>query len=334
MKIQGTRIKKGNFDYNSLDFSLSNVSNGSENKLQYKTVGQLISRARLEKKPLVVVEGKDDIPVYEQFAKKVNKKVRIRAIETFQNYSEGCTQVRQFIEDAQVEINKSEENEKYIMGIVDRDASFYRNEINEMKGLLVLKAYSFESHFVTRNNLEYAVENYLSSNFGINEFIINYIFGKYEALINLFYYYSLEALKNACFKEYKGIIGYSKSYGQIISETDLPNKIMDKKEDLDKFALDIKVPSENPTSIIKGKWLLDLFINKTHENLLALSKFCSTNSVIDGQERCSFCQNGIPNKCSWKSKKGFNQTIYRGFIFQFFNESELDYIYERFRELG
>ncbi|MBS4206306.1 DUF4435 domain-containing protein [Lederbergia citrea] len=334
MKSDGGRIKKGNFDYNSLDFSTSNVSNGSENKLQYNTFGQLISRARLEKKPLVVVEGKDDVPIYEQFAKKVNKKVRICAIETFSNYSEGCTHVKRFIEDAQVEINKSEENEKFIMGIVDRDASYYRDEINEMKCLLVLKAYSFESHFVTRKNLEYAVENYLSSNFGINEFIIDYIFKEYESSINLFYYYSLEALKNACSKHYKGIIGYSKSYGQIIRETDLPNKIMAKKEELDQYALAMRVPSDNPISIIKGKWLLDLFIDKTHESLLALSEFCSTDSVIDGQERCSFCQSGNANKCSWKPKKGFIPTIYRGFILQFFNEIEVDYIYERFKSLG
>lgn len=331
MKFEGAKIQQGNFDYSSLDFSVSEESDG---KLQYNTFGQLIARARLEKKPLVVVEGKDDIPIYEQFAKKVNKKVRIRAIETFPDYSEGCIHVRKFIEDAQIEINKSEENEKFILGIIDRDASFYRKEINEMKCLFVLKAYSFESHFVTKKNLEYALEHYLSSNFGINDSVINYILEKYESSINLFYYYSLEALKNACLDSYIGIVGYSKSYGQIIREERLPGEIMAKKKELDQFAETMNVPSDDPISIIKGKWLLDLFIDKTHENLLSLSKFCSTNNLVDGQEQCSFCQGGILNKCSWKPKKGFIQSIYRGFIFQFYDEFEVNYIYDELKKLG
>ena len=304
------------------------------NKLQYSTFGQLISRARMEKKPLIVVEGKEDIHIYEQFAKKVNKNVRVRAVETFPEYSEGCKQVKKFIEDAQDEISKNEENKKFILGIVDRDATYFRNELPELECLFVLRAYSFESHFVTRNNLEYALENYLNSNFGITNKIIDYIMNEFYKSLSIFYYFSLEALKNACVKDYSGVVRFKMSHGHLKNVDDLTEDIMAKKDELDQFASGLNIRFSDAQIIIKGKWLLDHFIENTLKSISKLSDNCISNSLIDGQERCTFCQNEITDKCSWKPKRGYNINTYRGFIFQYHEVSEVEYIYEKFRRLG
>ena len=325
------KFKKGSINYNLIDFT---PSEKNASRMEFKTIGQIIARARLEKRPLVVVEGKDDVPIYEQIAKKVNKSVFVRAIETIPNYSPGCFHVKKFIKDAQSEINKASENEKYIIGIIDRDASFFRNEIEEMKGLFVLKAYSHESHFVTKPNLEYALHNLLSSNFGINDNIIDFIFANYDNSVTEYYYYSLEALKNACDETYEAEIGYAHTYGHINNLNDLREKIDNKKNELDNFALEIGVFIQNPISIIKGKWLLDLFIDKTYESILELSNFCSSNNLIKGQQRCSYCQSNKPDMCSWKPKKHHTDIMYRGYILQFFNEEEVGYIFDKFRALA
>lgn len=331
MSLNKRNVKKGTLDYNKMNFTREKEEMGT---IQYNSFGQLISRARLEKKPLVVVEGKDDVPIYEQFAKKINKKIVVRAIETFPDYSEGCVHVKRFIEDAQPVINNSEENEKYILGIIDRDASYYRKEISELKCLFVLKDYSYESHFVTRENVRFALENYLSSNYGINEKVIEFILEDYNKALNDFYYYSLEALKNACCKNYNADVGFGQSYGQIIRDENLPNKIKAKKVELDRFAELMKVPSDNKTSIIKGKWLLDLFVEKTHSSISKLSEMCMSDDLINGQEQCFFCESGNTDKCSWKPKKGYPKNMYRSFILQFFNDKEVNYIYEKLESLG
>ncbi|UXJ70792.1 hypothetical protein [Lysinibacillus fusiformis] len=325
------KIKKVSIDYTQINLS---VNETGEEAIQYNTISRLISRARLEDKPLIIVEGKDDINIYEHFVQMANVKATIRAIETIPGYSEGCTHVTRFIEEAQTEIKKTKENERFLLGIIDRDASYFRNEIKKRtKCLFVLKAYSFESHFVSEKHLEYSVKNFISSTASINNEIINYIYKGFLDKIEIYYYLSLEALRNACAKNYKGLLGYKVNYGYIDKNPDIITKVLLKKEKLDNYSKLRKIPHLDIT-IIKGKWLLDLFIETIYERIKSLSYHCSHNTLLNGQERCFFCESGIMNKCSWSPKKHHDKIILKNLVLQHFDENETSYIVDRIKMLG
>lgn len=324
-------IRNISMDYTNINLS---VSEPEIEQLQFSSIASLISRARLEEKPLIIVEGKDDLYIYESFIQKANIKASIRAIETIPGYGEGCTQVKKFIEDAQDEIKKTKENELFLLGIIDRDASYFRKEIKKRtKCLFVLKAYSFESHFVSKNHINYALNRFLTSTSDINNEIVDYIYRGFEDNIEMLYYLSLEALKNACNRKYSGLIGFGVNYGYISNNQQIVSEVLLKKEKLDKYSELRKIPYLDLT-IIKGKWLLDMFIEKMLERIKFLSKHCIHDDLINGQVRCSFCANGIPDKCSWTPKKSHDKVILKNLVLQYFDDYETFYIIERLKKMG
>lgn len=323
-----SRIK----DYSEID--LKTKKSNSET-IQFNSFGQIISRARFEKKPLIVVEGYDDVPIYEVFLKKADLDMSVRAIETFSGYGEGCENVKKFIRNAQKEINKSPENEKFILGIVDRDASVYRGEdLSTLKCIFMLDVYSFESHFVTNNHAKYVLENLLNGKFIINNDIVVYVMENFKSILETFYYLSLEALKNACLKEYEGEIGYSYTFGQIKNIQEKVNKVVGKKEELIHFALEKGLSLEYFKLVIKGKWLLEAFVENIHSKVCELIEACISDKVINGQQRCQFCASGIYEKCSWKIRKYYNKNTINNLILQYICETETGYITNRLRLLG
>ncbi|MGM2723215.1 hypothetical protein ACS2Q2_13680 [Bacillus cereus group sp. Bce009] len=303
--------------------------------IQYRGFDQLIARARMQNKPLLVVEGTDDITVYEAFSKKAGISTLVRAVETFDGYSEGCVHVRNLISDAQSEINKSPENEKFILGIIDRDASYYRDEHNEtLKCLFMLNAYSYESHFVTKEHAEYVIQNMVNSAFGINDKIVDFIISDLEGIYGELYYISLEALKHACIRDYQGLLGYSSTYGYIKNKQDIINEILNKKDELDVFANEKNISIADYKTIIKGKWLLDAFVESIYDKITKLAVFCKNDDLVDGQIRCYFCENGIHEKCSWKVRKYYTKNSIYNLVIQYLNPLETQYITERFKQLS
>ncbi len=325
------KIKKKVIDYSLLDLTPS--PKGLE-RIQYQTIGQLIAKARIERKPLIVVEGKDDVSVYEQLAKKAQVKANVRAIETIPGYAEGCFHVKSFIENSQVEIKKSPINQKFLLGVIDRDAIYFRKEIKKRtKCLFILNSYSFESHYVTKSHISYALEQFLLSSFGINDKVINYIYKHFENKIEDLFYLSVESLKNACRKNYNGILGYSASYGQIKTNPQLIEQVLSKKDTLDSYAK-MRNITHKDISIIKGKWLIDAFVDITFEKIKELSDNCINDKTIYGQERCVFCSNNIQNKCYWHPKKNHTDIMLRNLYLQYINDNEVYYIVDRFKKLG
>ena len=326
------RLKYSQLDYTEIDFT-PEQNNGVE-RIQFNTISQLIAKARLEKKPLILVEGKDDISIYETFVDLSGLKANIRAIETISGYGEGCPEVKRFIENAQPEIRKTRKNEKYLLGIIDRDTSYFRKEIKKRtKCLFVLNSYSFESHFVSKLHVEYAVRQFLVSSSQLNEETIDYIYSGFESKLETLFYLSLEALRHACNRSYKGLIGFSTTYGQIKNNSQLVREVLSKKEKLDYYAQLRKIP-HNDLTIIKGKWLLEALIETTLEKIKTLSINCIEDTPIEGQERCPFCINDIVNKCSWSPKKHYDGKILKTLVLQYYDSQETSYIIDRLQKLG
>lgn len=317
------------------NYSEITESNAQTNNVDYLSIRQFITRARFQNMPLVVVEGKDDVAIYEQLSLKARKRLFIRPIETIEGYGEGCEHVKNFITDAQPVLEESEENERYLLGIIDRDASFYRgNDYSNFRALLVLNAYSIESHFTTRNHMYFLLEHSVHSIQQVNEAVLDLISEGLNDVYEKLYYFSLEALKNACDSEYTNVIGYGVSFGQIKNQIEtLWPTINDKKAILDQFAAEKAISVQDIKFVAKGKWLLEAFIDEVFGKISILHEFCSSDEQSHFP-RCIYCENGIYDKCSWKLKKHVTKNYASLMVYQLLDEEETSYIVDRFALLA
>lgn len=318
-------------------FNYGEISETNEqtNNVDYLSIRQFITRARFQNMPLVVVEGKDDVAIYEQLSLIAKKRLFIRPIETIEGYGEGCEHVKTFIADAQSVLEESIENERYLLGIIDRDASFYRgNNYSDLKALLVLNAYSIESHFTTRNHVYFLLEHSVHSIQRVNEVVLDLISEGLNDVYEKLYYFSLEALKNACDSEYVNVIGYGNSFGQIKNQIEaLWPAINDKRAILDQFAIEKAISIQDIKLVAKGKWFLEAFIDEIFGKISRLHEYCSSDEYSDFP-RCIYCENGIYEKCSWKLKKNVTKNYASLMVYQFLDEEETSYIVDRFALLA
>jgi len=298
-------------------------------------IDEVLVGAIMTKVPIVLVEGYDDIQFYEKLCIDSKKQVDVFAIETFENYGEGCNSVIKAVEDLQDQINKNSQILNYFLGIVDRDARFYRNELpNNLKGLFILKYYSFESHLVTDVNIQKILPLVTSINVSaIDVSILSFLKTNYTQVVSQLYYICLEALKNACVTNYDAVLGYSEKEGKIAdrnSRNYLYSKVLEKKSDLDSFA-EIKGINKNDLLLIaKGKWLIHAYANCVLENLKGLKDFCFRSST----RKCQYCRTGQKEKCLWKLKENYNFSQIANLLTNFYDEKEVAYIKERLNKLG
>ncbi len=176
---------------------------------------ELLGVAILTNTPFVLVEGKDDPQIYERIAKKANKQIDIYPINTIEEYASGCDNVIDALNILQPKFDEREDNENKILGIIDRDVRPYRNlepdeiDYRILKGLFVLKYYSIETYFATKNNLKKVIKKltYATQDILTDEIIMKVEEG-FNYIHNELYLISLEALKNACITDYSSIVSY------------------------------------------------------------------------------------------------------------------------------
>ncbi|MFC4402387.1 hypothetical protein [Gracilibacillus xinjiangensis] len=294
-----------------------------------------ITEAIMADTPVIIVEGHDDIQFYERLIIDMEKDAVVEAVENIEGYNEGSDGVINCIKDLQQKFDERDENKKYILGIIDRDARFYRNEIPDYLGLLILKFYSFESHFITQRNLIELIPNLTYvSNRHVDVKTINYIEDElYKRDFVDLYYFSLEALKNSCEREYTGIVSYSDEAGSIFSEGYKPilsEKIYAKKNELDEFAISKGITYGDLKYIAKGKWILHVFSKYLTSKIKQLKDACENNDI----NKCNFCLTGVNHKCLWKVKGNFQHGHVSNIITNYIDETEIKYIKDRFKLLA
>lgn len=293
---------------------------------------ELLTAAIMLDKPIILVEGSDDIKLYENLLNNINKECDVYAIENVDSYSEGCDEVIRAIKDIQNKINENPHNERYILGIIDADVRPFRNEIPKIKGLFVLKYYSFESHFITRSNLKKLIsEITCNGNKSISEELLDYCESDLEKRFKELYYYSLEALKNSVTNNYNSIVVYSDNAGMLYSNYHL-SKIKAKKRTHDYFANkhSLKYNLISLKSIAKGKWLLFYYSSSILSKLKNLKDACKNKLIAP----CQFCKKGNYNKCLRKLNGTYDVKQVQNKLLNIYDRDELKYIYDRFNLLG
>ena len=272
-----------------------------KNAWNYKNI---ISKAKMEHKSILVVEGIDDVKKFNIIKQSIDKKIEIKSIGSFENYykKKGAKYVMDFIEKL-IEFhqkNNSSDYIGYILGIVDRDSICYeRKETKENNLLYVLDYYSLESFYVNKEVIEKTLSNLITNPDLIDENIVSSIYNEVisRSIENL-YYISLEALKKSCDSSYSAIVGYKPDkIINFLNHDSLPSK----ENDLDIFARNKGLAKDIDTAlkIIKGKWFISSFCDIYLEKIKELEELCK-NGEIRQCDNCSIDE--IYEPCLYKPR--------------------------------
>ncbi|MBK5516705.1 DUF4435 domain-containing protein [Pseudomonas sp. TH10] len=123
---------------------------------------ELLNLAIMTKIPILIVEGIDDVPIYERISISINVECDIYASETLHGGREGCNGVIDNIRDIRL-VSSDIPVEKHILGIIDKDARYYRKEMPEDPAIFPLNYYSIESHYINSCSIRYLIPRFTNA---------------------------------------------------------------------------------------------------------------------------------------------------------------------------
>lgn len=290
------------------------------------TADELLNLSIMTKSAILILEGSDDVPIYERLAESINLDCEIYASQNILSGREGCGGVIENIRSIR-EVSGSIGVEKYVLGVIDRDARYYRNEIPSDPAIFVLNYYSIESHFVDACSIKYLIPRVTrATNRLIREDDCVNVYERIKSKLMFLYLLSLEALKNAC------IVGYNSGYGykapiKSILNMQLHLTDAEKESNLRDFGFEhgLHEDWDSLLKICKGKWVHELYSDYLHEEIKNLPTKCSAGEV----SKCQFCLNGDSNKCLYKNTAFISSDILRQQSFLNTEVYQLQYIKDR-----
>lgn len=312
------------------------------NLMEYN-IKQLLAKAIMQKKALIIVEGEDDRPFYLRITEYVGKKADVKASEVVRKpdgsyYGAGCTGVIDIVENLQPEIHKNPLCKKYFLGIIDSDYRRYKPDknIEEIECLFVLKYYSYESHFITDNTIKQLITH--TTRVAMQDVTDEIIAKTKERLpkaMNDIYYAGLAYLRavdgdpdnNTVKRIYNAEELYQKE-----GNTTKIDKILKQKEELEQFANKMNISQKDILFVVKGKYLLYAFVQSVYGQIGILSSMCRSGQI----EQCDYCKNGKTGHCIWKVKNQLRRSEYNNIAvdLSWKTELEIEYIKDRLSRLG
>lgn len=232
--------------------------------------------ARMNKEPFIIVEGKDDRQIYSRIAREIQKSAKIHRVEDFEDFGSGCENVIQSLEFLQQKLINDPTNQHYVLGIIDRDSRPYKGDLafQQLINLFVLRYYSIESYFATKNNLKRIIEKITHATFeDIDEEIIVFVSNHVQEVHESLYYIALDALKQECIgaDNYQAAI----SYGIELNLDKLHHvttKISPLKNDLDVFASEKGIDINDLKLVANGKWMLRIYLSRAKEAIVLIDE--------------------------------------------------------------
>ena len=132
--------------------------------------------------------------------------------------------------------------------------------------------------------------------------VLTFVQDDFYRTIDTLYVLSLEALKNACVRDYDSLLGYDDSPNKIAApdflRTTLPQLTV-KRADLDVFATSLGVSVQDIKLIANGKWYLHWFVNQAYPKIKQLKEACRNELIT----QCRSCKVGNYNDCLFKTKQ-------------------------------
>ncbi|EKN3726133.1 TPA: hypothetical protein ACPZRY_002212 [Yersinia enterocolitica] len=294
-------------------------------------ISEVLNEAIMTKIPTIVVEGIDDVKIYDCIAKTVNKNYFVIPIECIDGFSEGNEHVIRAMNQVSILPSSKYGYENYIVGIIDKDVRDFRHDIPINRLIFPLTVYSIESHFVNNeaillfiSELTRATRDLINSD--LERFITDKLLENFEDL----YLMSLEALKGAIDKEYLAEFSYSFNEGRIIDIKNI-SSIRKKKTALLSFANDLGINYNLETlkRISKGKWLLFLFCYTLEKTINKLPEKCQEHKITS----CRVCITDI-KKCLYKIKDGITHKTLKSILMNKVDLNEFDYIRNKLNSMN
>ena len=289
---------------------------------------ETVVAALMCKQPVIIVEGQDDIKFYDNMATLNGLSVGVQAIENIADYTQGCEQVCNAMDEIETIIQKDDRLKKYVIGIIDRDVRQYLNKLPAKDNLLVLKYYSYETHLITEITIKRILEQLtkIPGSF-ITQDVVRWIKEEFENQSNELYYFSLEALKGELDNTYQSDVTYGLGGGAVVGSAKRYRwgLIETKIEELNQFAVSHNISKSDVKYIAKGKWFLATWCDFLIKKAKVLNSACGVQIP-----QCEYCKNGQPNKCLWRASSTFQVVEIESLLYtqQFIDLNEVNYILE------
>lgn len=292
---------------------------------------EVLNLAIMEKTAYIIVEGVDDIRIYEDIAGSAGVVCEIYSVEMLEGLSggnDGVIEAMEIIESLRMPEGKSAD--QYVMGVIDRDVRYYRNDMPIMGSIFSLSAYSIESHFVSKFSIKPSV-NRLTRVSLRDEIDEDLIYSKVEGNIFDIYYFSLDALKNALDPNYQSVVGFSSNPGRR-KDAHTVAQLHSRKADLDAFAATLCLTSdiESLRKFVKGKWLLTAYAEELFREIEQLVAKCKGLEV----KQCRMCELDNSAPCLYRLRDGLNKNSLYSILKDFVNIPDFEYIRDAFKFLA
>ncbi len=283
---------------------------------------EILNLAMMEKTPYIIVEGADDIRVYEEISGTAGVFCEIYSVEMLEGLSggnDGVIEAMRIIESLNMPQGKSAD--QFVMGVIDCDARYYRNEMPALGTIFSLRTYSIESHFVSKFSIRPSI-NRLTRISSRDEINVDSIYSKVEEKIFDVYYFSLDALKKAVDPNYQSVVGFSSSPGRR-RDVNTVAELRSRKVDLDAFAATLNLTSdiESLRKFVKGKWLLTAYAEELFKEIEQLVANCKASKI----KQCSMCERDNSAPCLYQLREGLNKNSLYSILMDFVDIPDFDY---------
>ena len=84
-------------------------------------IDEILNEAIITGVPALIVEGIDDISIYDNLALKVPFEYEVYAVENIEGFSEGCEQVILAVEELNTLESEAHELTNHVLGVIDKD---------------------------------------------------------------------------------------------------------------------------------------------------------------------------------------------------------------------
>ncbi|USA47624.1 DUF4435 domain-containing protein [Acinetobacter sp. C26M] len=283
---------------------------------------ELITIAIMQEQPILMVEGIDDIPIYKKILTTIPIDCEVYCSEHIADIEPGCRGVKKIISiiNEQHPINLAK---KYLLGIVDKDVSDFRGEIEDLENLLFTIYYSMESHLVNDAVLKKIFSNFLyATEESVSDFLISDFWDFFYNECEVLYLASVEALKNSCDNKVESLFSYSSDYKGIKNEN-IKKSLNDNKINSLLFAHSkgVSFEIESLKRICKGKWFLDYLCEKISYYIINEINLC-----LIKETQCDMCKLGKCYACYFKYRVRPNKEAVGSNIYAYVEYGDFEFL--------